>query len=190
MKKLILICFIVFPSVVFAQITWGVKGGANATTLGDFSSIYAPQLRLHAGVYYQQRLEQQYGLSAELQFSMQGARAKYVSRQFLAYNYALLPILLKFYFANDLYTEIGPQFGYLLTAKFHDDGLVDNISDDVKRFDFSALIGVGREVDFGNFGARFGFGLTNTSGASVGSDTVFRNLLLQIYVAYRVKTLE
>lgn len=190
MKKLILICFIVFPSVVSAQITWGIKGGANATTLGDFSSAYAPQLRLHAGFYYQQRLEQQYGLTAELLFSMQGARSKNISRQYLGYNYALMPILMKFYFVNDMYAEVGPQFGYLLFANFHDDGYVENITENVKRFDFSALIGVGKEVDFGNFGARFGLGLTNASGASVGSDTVFRNLLLQIYVAYRVKTLE
>lgn len=190
MKKLIILTFIVLPTLVMGQITWGVKGGANVTTLGEFSSIYAPQLRLHAGLYYQQRLEQQYGILAELQFSMQGARAKNISRRFLGYNYALMPILMKFYFVNDLYVEVGPQFGYLINARFHDDGYVETVTDQVKRFDFSALIGAGRETDFGNFGARFGFGLTNTSGATVASDTVFRNLLLQIYVAYTVKELK
>lgn len=190
MKKIALIGIVLIPSLVYGQITWGVKGGANATTLGEFNSAYGPQLRFHAGLYYQQRLEQQYGLVVELQYSMQGARAKFISNQFLAYNYALMPVLMKFYFANDAYVETGPQFGYLLSAKFHDAGYVESKTDELKRFDFSALVGLGREVDFGNFGARFGYGLTNTSGASVGSDTVFRNLLLQIYVAYTVKELK
>lgn len=172
------------------QITWGVKGGANISTLGEFNVAYGPQLRFHAGLYYQQRLDAQYALAAELHFSMQGARSKVISDRYLIYNYANLPIVMKFYFANDIYAEVGPQFGYLINAKAHDNGFTDTITDEVKKFDLTVLAGAGKEMGFGNLGARFGLGLTNTSGATVGSNTVFRNLLLQIYVAYRVKTLE
>ena len=176
--------------MAFSQITWGTKGGANVTTLGEFNSVYGPQLGYHVGFYYQQRLEQQYGIVTELHYSMQGARAKFISRQYLVYNYLNLPILLKIYFENNSYLEVGTQVGYLLFAKFHSDGDVGSITDDVKRFDFAAVAGGGMETSFGNYGARVALGLTNTSGATISSDIVFRNLVFQIYVAYTIRELE
>lgn len=184
MKRLLFTAWFLFPILAFSQISWGFKGGVNISTLGDFNSGNEPQLRLHAGFYYQQRIEQQYGVSAELHFSMQGARAANISRRYLAYNYLNLPILIKFYNINDIYFEIGPQFGYLLYATLHEDGQPISVTDNVRRFDFTGLIGGGKETDFGNYGARAGFGFINTSGGSVGNNIVFRNLLLQIYVSY------
>ncbi len=184
MKKLLIISLLLAPLFSFGQITWGAKGGTNITTLGEFNSGNSPQLRLHAGFYYQQRLEQQFGIVAELQYSMQGARAANISRRYLAYNYLNLPVLIKFYNINDVYFEIGPQFGYLLSAKFHDDGFTENVKANVKNFDFTGLIGGGKDTDFGNYGARAGFGFTNTSGGSVGNAVVFRNIFLQFYVGF------
>lgn len=184
MKKLILTVLLLFPLFVFSQITWGAKGGANIATLGDFNSGNAPILRLHGGFYYQQRLEQQYAITAELLYSMQGARAANISKRYLAYHYLNLPILIKFYNINNAYFEIGPQFGHLLFAKLHEDGVTSSITDTVKSFDFTGLIGGGKQTDFGNYGARAGFGFSNTSGGSVGNAIVFRNLTLQIYVAF------
>jgi len=184
MKKILFTTLLLFPFFAFSQITWGAKGGANITTLGDFGSGNSPQLRMHAGFYYQQRVEQRFGLIAELHYSMQGARAANISRRYLGYNYLNLPLLIKFFNQNDVYFEIGPQFGYLLFANLHDDGFNQNITDQVKRFDFTGLIGGGKETDFGHYGARAGFGFTNTSGGSVGNAVVFRNIFLQFYVGF------
>ncbi len=184
MKKILITGLLLFPFFAFSQITWGAKGGANITTLGDFGSGNSPQLRMHAGFYYQQRVEQRFGLIAELHYSMQGARATNINRRYLAYNYLNLPLLIKFYNINDVYFEIGPQFGYLLFANLHDDGFTQSITDQVKRFDFTGLIGGGKETDFGHYGARAGFGFTNTSGGSVGNVVVFRNIFLQLYVGF------
>ena len=184
MKKLLFTALLLFPFFAFSQITWGAKGGLNITTLGDFGSGNKPQLRMHAGFYYQQRVEQRFGLIAELHYSMQGARAANISRRYLGYNYLNLPLLIKFFNSNDVYFEIGPQFGYLLFANLHDDGFNQNITDQVKRFDFTGLIGGGKETDFGHYGARAGFGFTNTSGGSVGNAVVFRNIFLQFYVGF------
>jgi len=184
MKKLILTVLLLFPFIVFSQITWGAKGGANIASLGDFNSGNTPILRVHGGFYYEQRLEQQYAITAELLYSMQGARAANISRRYLAYQYLNLPILIKFYNINNAYFEIGPQLGYLLIAKLHEDGVTTNITDTVKSFDFTGLIGGGKQTDFGNYGARAGFGFSNTSGGSAGNSIVFRNLTLQIYVAF------
>jgi outer membrane protein with beta-barrel domain len=190
MKKTAFIVLFFIPIASISQITWGAKGGANITSLGDFNSGSAPQLRLHAGLFYQQRLEQQFGMSIELHYSMQGARSANISRRYLAYNYLNLPVLIKFYNINDVYFEIGPQFGYLLFANLHEDSFTESITQNVKRFDFTGLIGGGKETDFGNYGARAGFGFTNTSGGSVGNTIVFRNLLLQLYVAFTIGQLK
>ncbi len=186
MKQLIAILFVLLPVWGVSQVTWGAKGGLNITTLGGFDSGNSPQLRLHSGLYYQQRLEQQYGLAIELQYSIQGARAANISRRYLAYHYVNLPVMLKIYNINNAYLEIGPQFGYLLFAKFYDDGFTQSVTPEVKRFDFTGVLGGGKETGFGNVGARFGFGFTNTSGASVGNSIVFRNIFLQLYVGFTI----
>ena len=190
MKNLILLILLFSPILAFSQVTWGTKGGANITTLGDFSSGYNPMLRLHAGFLYQQRLEEQYGLSIEIQYSMQGASSATISRQYLAYNYINLPVLLKIYFREEVFAEIGPQFGYLLFATLHDDGLKQLVTDTIRRFDLAALVGVGKETDFGNYGARAGVGITNTSGGLIVNNIVFRNLLLQFYVGFTLGQLK
>lgn len=184
MKKILIVLLLIFPFYSFSQISWGAKGGANITTLGEFGSGNTPQLRIHAGFYYQQRLEQRFGLIAELHYSMQGARTANISRRFLAYNYLNLPLLIKFYNQNDVYFEIGPQFGYLLFANLHDDGFTESVTDNVKRFDFAGLLGGGKDADFGHYGIRAGVGFTNTSGGSVGNAVVFRNIFLQLYVGF------
>ncbi len=184
MKKILSIIILISPIYSFSQTTWGAKGGFNITTLGEFSSGNAPQLRMHAGFYYQQRLDQRFALIAELHYSMQGARAANINRRFLAYNYLNVPLLIKFYNQNDIYFEIGTQLGYLLFANLHDDGFKQSITENVKRFDFTGLIGGGKETDFGNYGARAGVGFTNTSGGSVGNAVVFRNIFLQLYVGF------
>lgn len=184
MKKLLFIVLLTSPIYGYSQISWGAKGGLNITTLGEFESGNSPQLRMHAGLYYQQRIEQRFGLIAELHYSMQGARSANISRRYLGYNYLNLPLLIKFYNINDLYFEIGPQFGYLLFANLYDDGFTQSITDQVKRFDFTGLIGGGKATDFGHYGARAGVGFTNTSRGSVGNAVVFRNIFLQLYVGF------
>ena len=98
---------------------------------------------------------------------------------------------MKLYFAEATYAEIGPQFAYLLNARYKETGFVEDKTATVKRFDILAMAGIGHETEWGgNAGLRFGFGFTNTSGASVGNSIVFRNLLLQAYISFNIKEIE
>ena len=181
---------LLFSFAAQAQIDWGVKAGFNVSTLGSNGSIYTPRLGYHAGLFYKQRLEPQFGLQFELQYSLQGARDASISNRRLSYNYLHLPLLIKFYFGQDAYFSIGPQVSYLLKANSVEEGFKDDITSDVRRWDVSVMAGIGKEVDFGNFGARFGWGALNTSGGSVATSNVFRNLLLQFYVGFNLQELE
>ena len=177
-------------SLTYAQVDWGAKGGLNVSTLSLNSGVYKPRMGYHAGLYYRQRIEQQYGLQLELQYSLQGARDATIDDRTLNYNYLHLPILLKFYFAQDVFLSVGPQVSYLLKAQTKEEGFKEDITDGVRRWDLALLIGMGKDADFGNFGARFAWGAFNTSGGSVGSNVVYRNLLLQFYVGIKIQDLD
>jgi hypothetical protein len=170
------------------QVAWGIKGGLNVSTLGTNSNVYTPRLAYHTGIYYRQRLEQQYGLQFELQYSQQGARDATIFNRRLSYNYLHLPILMKFYLAQDAFIAVGPQVSYLLKANSVEEGFKQDITEGLRKWDLSVVVGLGKEGDFGNYGFRFGWGVFNTSGASVGtSSLVFRNLLLQLYVGFKLQ---
>jgi hypothetical protein len=173
-----------------AQILLGAKGGLNVSTLGT-AAQYKPRLGYNAGFFYSQHLESQYGWQLELQYSLQGARDAATTNGRLTYHYLAMPILLKLYFKESTYAEVGPQVAYLMGAKYKEQGFEDDRSASVRKWDFLGLVGFGHETDSGTqFGLRFGFGFLNTSGASVGNTVVFRNLILQAHVGFKLKDLE
>lgn len=187
-KTLFLGIFFIMSGSSFGQTIWGAKGGLNVSTLGTNSNTYTPRLSYHAGLYYMQRLEQQYGLQFELQYSQQGARDATINNRRLSYNYLHLPILMKFYMPHDTYIGVGPQVSYLMKANSVEEGFKGDITDGLRRWDISMMVGFGKESDFGNYGFRFGWGLLNTSGTSLGtSSLIFRNLLLQLYVGIKLQ---
>ena len=188
-KILIIIGLIITSHFSNAQILLGVKGGLNISTLST-SSLYKPRLGYHAGIFYSQHLEDQYGWQIGLQYSLQGARDAATSNGRLAYHYFAVPLVLKLYFKETVYAEVGPQVSYLLGAKYREEGYVDDRSSGVRKWDFLGIIGFGHETESGiNMGLRFGIGFLNTSGASVGNSVVFRNLLLQAHIGFKLTDL-
>ena len=185
----------VFALLIFAstqaeaQVVLGLKGGLNVTTLGT-SSTYQPRLAYHIGGYYSQHIEEQYGVQIGLQYSLQGARVINGANGRLSYHYLSMPILMKLYFAESLYAEVGPQVAYLVNAKYIETGFKDDKTSSVKRWDFLGMVGFGHETDSGgNMGLRLGIGFTNPAGV-VGADFVPRNLILQGYIGFAIKELD
>ena len=180
---------LIFASTqVQAQVVMGLKGGLNVTTLGT-SSTYQPRLAYHIGGYYSQHIEEQYGLQIGLQYSLQGARVMNGANGRLSYHYLIVPILIKLYFAESLYAEVGPQVAYLVNAKYIETGFKDDKTSSLKRWDFLGMVGFGHETDSGgNMGLRLGIGFTNPAGI-VGADFVPRNLILQGYIGFAIKDL-
>jgi Outer membrane protein beta-barrel domain len=186
-KKILPIILVFASFQVPAQTLWGLKGGANVSTLGS-TGQYKPRLGYHLGAFYSQHIEDQYGWQIGLQYSLQGARDAANTNGRLAYHYINMPLVMKFYFSESTFAEVGPQISYLLSAKYSETGFKDDRTDGVQRWDFSGLIGLGHETDSGaSMGLRFGFGFINTSGASVGNSVVFRNLLFQAYIGLKLK---
>lgn len=190
-KKLTFLSLLLtLATTLYAQVSWGAKGGATVSTLGT-SSSYQPRLAYHAGFYYAQHLEDQYGIQAELIYSMQGARVNNGTNGRLNYHYISLPIVLKLYFAGTTFAEVGTQPAYLMGATYREVGFKQDRTDVLRRWDVLGLVGFGHETESGtNWGLRFGIGLFNTSGASVGNSVVFRNLILQAHAGIRINDIE
>ena len=191
MRYFIVLLFVfTFSFSATAQILLGAKGGLNVTTLST-SSQYKPRLGYHAGLYYSQHLETQYGWQIELQYSLQGARDAATTNGRLSYHYLAMPLLLKLYFKEAVFAEVGPQVGYLIGAKYKEQGFEDDRSAGVQKWDLLGLIGFGHDTDSGTtLGLRFGIGFLNTSGGSVGNSVVFRNLVLQAHIGFKLKDLD
>lgn len=190
-KGVILLCICaLFNAQSFGQVILGAKGGLNVSTLGT-SSLYKPRLGYHLGIYYSQHLEEQYGWQIGLQYSVQGARDATLVNGRLNYHYLSMPLVLKLYFSGPTFAEIGPQVGYLLGASYTETGFKDDRSDVVRKWDILGLVGFGFETDSGTtMGLRFGVGFLNTSGASVGNAVVYRNLLLQAHIGFKIKEMD
>lgn len=190
MRRIFLVLLVLLaPLLANSQILLGAKGGLNVSTLGT-SSLYKPRLGYHAGFFYSQHLEAQYGWQIELQYSLQGARDAASTNGRLAYHYISMPLVLKLYFKESVFAEVGPQVAYLLSAKYKEEGYKDDRSSGVRQWDFLGVVGFGHETDSGaNMGLRFGIGFLNTSGGSVGNTVVYRNIFLQAYIGIKLKEL-
>ncbi len=190
MRLLIIVFFLVLPACgAKTQDIWGVKAGLNVATLGS-GSINKPRLGYHLATYYAQHIESQYGWQIGLQYSLQGARVNNSANGRLAYHYLSMPLLMKLYFGRSSYLEVGPQLAYLLQANYLETGFKEDKTATVRRWDFSGIAGLGYETASGGImGLRFALGFLNTSGASVGNTVVFRNLVLQLYVGFKIKEL-
>lgn len=170
-----------------AQVIWGLKGGANVSNLGN-STQYQARFGYHVGTFYSQHIEEQYGWQIGLQYSLQGARDGINPDRRLSYHYLSLPLVMKIYFNGKTFAELGPQVAYLLSAKSIETGFEEDLTGAVNRWDLLGVIGMGHETESGaSMGLRFGYGFFNTSGGSVGNTVVFRNLLLQLYIGFKLK---
>ncbi len=196
MKKIILIiAALSLATGAFAQnVQWGAKAGLNVASevIGSLESD--PRLGAYAGVFAEIPLARWVDLSPELLYSMQGAESTSSTDK---RDYLALPVMFKFYvMRHRLSIDVGPQFGYLLSAKITanqaitiddrtiiDDGeTMSYYSDDgIKKFDTSLGLGVSwkfaRRFDVG---LRYYWGLTN-----LREDLDSSNRLLQVGLGYR-----
>ena len=219
MKKIILLVFCISTStLIFAQSTeWGVRTGANLAS--QTTDVFSDKVRpgIYAGLFAEHRFNRFLGVQCELLYSMMGGRISYgVSGNYYGpygygdgtevthtdvtatdkTNYIVLPVLTKFYVLKNLSFDLGPQFGYMISAKerIEAEGLNENTSINYdytsnyynrvdRKFDVSLGVGfsyrLNRRFDIS---ARGNFGLTNIS-----DNSKMKNNVMQLGVGYRLK---
>lgn len=209
MKKLLL--FIVAMAMIglnqtFSQeIMFGAKAGINfANIVGDDADDVSMTTKFHFGVVAEIPLSDKFSVQPELIYSAQGGKFEetfsesgftYNEEDTYKFNYLNLPIMAKYYFANGFSLEVGPQIGFLLSAKVdydysetfegetYSESGEEDIKDDLKSIDFGLNFGLGYKLDNGlNFTARYNVGLTKLDDTDMDMDV--KNSVIQISVGY------
>jgi len=167
------------------DISVGVKGGVNFSTLGGDAEDVRYNTGIHIGGYAFSRVSGNITIQSELYFSQQGAKSDIDINLRTAYSYLNLPILLKFYLRPGFQIHTGPQIGFLLSGKIKDGDVEQDISEQLNKTDVSLALGTGYEFDSGfNFNARFNFGLNSTADNPGQTNMRFTNQVFQISGGY------
>ena len=180
------------------DVVYGVKAGVNlASFKGDGSSGLDGRTSFHLGLVSEILISEVFTLQPELLYSSQGAKG-YNSLVDWEYDYKLnyltIPIMAKYYFAEEFSIEAGPQVGVLLSAKEdyvrniggNDVSGTDDIKENVNGIDFGFSFGLGYKMQSGlNFNARYNLGLSNVWEDAVSDDSVNpENAVFQFSVGY------
>jgi hypothetical protein len=182
MKKLFTITMALVAFTISAQnVTFGAKAGLNfASMTGDDADGLDGRTSFHLGVTAEIEMSDTFSIQPELLYSGQGYTAD--GDVTGKVDYINLPVMAKFYVADGISLEAGPQIGFLASAKADVDGESTDIKDLLKSTDFALNLGAGYKLDSGlNFGLRYSMGLTDVPD---GDSDGFKHSVLQLSVGY------
>lgn len=211
MKKLLLIITVIasfsFMNAQENSVRFGVKAGLNiANIVGDSQDLWddlngeiKPIIRFHVGALVEIPVSEVFAIQPELLFSRQGAKLKIDNAEEISnLSYLNIPLIAKFYLAEGLSFQVGPQIGFLLSAKNKASGTffdgfetvtVDeesDIKDRVNSVDFGLNFGFGYQLEQGVFfDARYSLGLSNINDFEGSDDFEDSNSVFQISLGYK-----
>ena len=192
MKKVILLTAVAVMAAVGANaqsFEWGAKAGVNMARQTEFSEPVGlgggmktkGRTGLYAGVFAERVFGMRFGLQGELLYTQLGMSGKTGSHTYgTKTDYLVLPVLAKVYVWRGLSVDLGPQFGYMLSAN----GVGGSKNDDFSgsnKFDMSVAAGLSYKIA-GRYdvSARYNIGLTKLSDHSDA-----KNASLSLGVGYR-----
>ncbi|WAC02883.1 porin family protein [Lacinutrix neustonica] len=163
-------------------IDFGLKAGVNFAKLtGDDVENADGRTGIHFGVVAEIPVSDVFSIQPEVLYSQQGLQEDFTGGEYkLKLDYINVPVFAKFYVAEGLALELGPQFGFNVSSKSEvqiegADGeeissIERDLEDSVEAFDFGAGAGVSYKFDGGVFlQARYVLGLTSVyQGSSEG----------------------
>ncbi|WP_420401548.1 porin family protein [Flagellimonas sp.] len=186
MKKLILFSMTLILPLLTLQaqdVQFGAKAGPNFAILQPDLNDPTTRTALHLGAVAEVSISEKLSIQPELLFSAQGTKDESDDDEIVRLDYLTLPILAKFYVAENLSIEAGPQIGILLKAEVEDNGETTDLKDITKSTDLGIAFGMGYKLDNGlNFGARYILG-SDVNDLDEDPDK-FANRVFQLFVGY------
>lgn len=165
------------------QFSIGLKGGLNFANLdvSDIPGTYDNRTGYHLGAFALLKFPK-FGIQPEIIYSEQGSEVKDPNLGSLESNfsYVNVPIIFKLYTIGGLNLQVGPQFGFLTSAKWGD----QSIKDELKSSDFSVGLGVGWDAPFGlSLDARYNLGVSDVSDVAAAQ---IKNQVWQISAGFKI----
>lgn len=174
MRKYLL--FVAFSVFAFSasqsqELRFGAKLGLNVAFLGgDTGGLESLGSReaFHIGGLIEIPLSEKFSIQPEVLYSQEGADWVWgVGDGESKLDYIRIPVLAKYYFIKGLSAELGPSFGFLMSAESRN---ID-IKEELNSFDTGLAFGASYRLDMGVFfSMRFTKGLMDISKNSVISN--------------------
>jgi len=150
---------------VSAQNLIGIKGGFNsAVEYGENeygkSGSTGARIGLHFGFFLESPIGNKVDIQPELVYSMQGADGDGSTDKF---DYINFPLIFKIYVnqPRSFSIDVGPQVGYLLSAKIVKGSITRDIMSEMNRLDAALCVGISYKInDNFHLGLRYNVGLT------------------------------
>jgi len=203
MKKTYLtlfLCLLVIAGGYAQNLSAGLKGGVNVAYINGYEEIAGDNVRVAYlfGAYAEVEISDKFSVQPEVHFSSQGAVyedtednfgeefIQYTDDQFIL-EYVNVPVMLKYYPVKGFNIQVGPQVGFLTTAKneYKENGepVTVDYKDSVKSTDFGLAVGFGYKTGFGlNIDARYIHGLADINDLQIGDN--INNMVAQVTVGY------
>lgn len=169
----------------------GLKAGASVTFVTN--SDADARVSYYGGATYEYRLSSLIALSPELVFSAQGGESEtsytalgttVTTSTNLKLAYLQIPLLAKFYLGNKFSVDLGPQVGFLLSAKSKADGVTTKITD-CNTLELSMALGMTYNfMDCFYANIRYNLGLTNIADADTLGEN-YKNGVFQLGVGFK-----
>ncbi len=157
------------------------NGVANNLSIGPIVGVNFSTLRgnddskfktgFSGGIFANYSILDNFGITAQLLYSTQGAKSKSLSDLTTKVNYIQVPVLLLFYFnkpgsAFRPKLIVGPQFGFLTSAKTTNGSVTVDTKEYYTTSDISGTIGLGFNYSIGkgiwlNMDVRYAHGFEN-----------------------------
>ncbi len=205
MKKVIFsvgICMLALYSLQAQEGRFGLKGGVNlANIVGDVENTEM-RTSFHVGAVSEIPLAQDFFFGPEILYSSKGTKTssteeilgeQITSETTLKLDYISLPLMFKYYVADNFSLDLGPQLGFLMSAKqdfetnsagVTNSGTVD-VKDSTSGFDYGLNVGLGYRLESGLFfQGRYNIGLANIYDFSDDDDAKAQNSVIQFSLGF------
>jgi len=207
MKKVLLIAAVAVFGLSNAQETsFGLKAGANLANIVGDDADGDMRFSFHIGGVAEIPLAQDFFFGPEILYSSQGTKSTdeetfagvtIKEEIVLKLDYIQIPLMAKYYVADNFSLELGPQIGFLLSAKADFDYTAtgqgvdesESESEDIKEFisgfDYGLNIGLGYKLENGLFfQGRYNIGLANINDFEGSDDFKNQNSVIQFSVGF------
>ncbi len=160
----------------------GFKGGLNISNfLSSDIEDQSYRTSFHVGFLSEIIVSDKVSFQPELLFSSQGNVGPVVKNK---YSYINLPLMVRYYFVENLSLDAGPQLGFLVDS-FERGNTGNTDVSDQSIFDFALSVGGTYELKNSIFfQARYNLGLLNVNAASNSDTLKYQNSVIQLSVGY------
>ncbi len=189
MKRIILSFAILMTGAVAAnaQTSFGIKAGLNISNLrgddvagGDVKSL----IGANGGLYAHIPAGTNFAVQPELLYSMEGAKAKNSDIK-TELNYVNVPVMLQYVNPSGFYAELGPQIGFLTSAKVKTGSVSSDIKNELATINLSAGAGLGYNFTPAiGAGVRYMLGLTRLGDNDPKADIKTSNLAVGLHYTF------